>query len=137
MPSSQQNQHQAVTPNLYRLTGHRVHVTFTTTSIDGKPSLSYQDAHQSKSFRGDEVRIVECDLGSLVSVTLQNTPDVGSTTLSLMIPRTQITHGQHASLRTYCITTLHSTSFAPAAVHGQMESYEALDLHGTAQHVMF
>jgi hypothetical protein len=133
MPQAQPS----VTPNLYHLTGHRLHVTYSTSSIDGKPMLSYQDAHEHKSFRGDEIRTVECDLGTLVSVTLQMTVDVGSTSLSLLIPRMQIHAGTSAAVRTECLTTLRSTPFAPMIVHGQMDTYSVVSLHGTAQHVNF
>ena len=47
-----------VTPNMYHLSGHSLHVTYTTTSLDGQPTMSYQDAHQAKSFHGDQLRIV-------------------------------------------------------------------------------
>lgn len=127
---------QTVSPNLYHLSGHHLHVTYSTSSIDGKPILSYQDSHQSKSFKGDQIRTVECDLGTLVSVTLHVTVDVGSTTFSLFIPRMRIAQGESASVRTDCVTTLHSMPFAPV-VHGQLDTYTVVTLHGTAQHVVF
>lgn len=128
---------QTVTPNLYHLSGHHLHVTYATSSLDGKPTMSYQDAHQSKSFRGDEIRAVECDLGTLVSVTLRSTPDVGSTSLSLFVPRMRITAGTTASVNTECVTTLHSMPFAPQAALGQIDTYHVVAVHGTAQHVQF
>jgi hypothetical protein len=128
---------QTVTPNLYHLTGHHLHLTYSTSGIDGKPSLAYQDAHDAKSFRGDEIRAVECDLGTLVSVTLRMTPDLGSTTLSLLIPRMRIAQGTSATVRTECVTTMHSTSIAPQFLHGQLDTYSVTNLHGTAQSVMF
>ena len=42
-----------VTPNLYQLSGKHLHVTYTTTGLDGRPTLTYQDAHQGKSFKAD------------------------------------------------------------------------------------
>jgi len=126
-----------VTPNLYHLSGHHLHVTYSTSSIDGKPLLSYQDAHEHISFKGDEIRAVECDLGTLVSVTLRMTVDVGSTSLSLLIPRMRIIAGSSAAVRTDCVTTLHSTPFAPMVIHGQMDTYSVVSLHGTAQHVAY
>lgn len=126
-----------VTPNMYQLSGHHLHVSFTTTGIDGKPHLTYQDAHQSKSFRGDEIRVVECDLGTLVSVTLRMTVDMGSTSFSLLIPRMQITQGTTAAVHTYCITTLHRFSIAPQLDQGQLDTYTVVNLQGTAQFVVF
>jgi len=128
---------QTVTPNMFQLSGHHVHISYTTTGIDGKPSLSYQDAHNGKSFRGDEIRAVECELGTLVSVTLRLTPDAGGTSLSLLIPRMRINQGEHAQVRTECITTMHRFSIAPQLLHGQLDTYSVVALAGTAQYVVF
>src|SRR5262249_36064880 len=128
---------QTVTPNLYHLRGHHLHLTYATSGIDGKPSMSYQDTHESKSFRGDEIRTVECDLGTLVSVTLRMTVDVGSTTLSLFVPRIRIAQGTTATVNTECVTTIHSMPFAPQAAQGQLDTYHVIPVHGTAQQVMF
>lgn len=126
-----------VTPNLFQLRGSHLHVTYATTGIDGRPSLTYQDAHLGKSYRGEDVRVVECDVGSLVSVTLRMTVDMGSTSFSLLIPRMRISQGEAATVHTECITTLHSTSIAPQALHGQLDTYHVAVLQGTAQHVVF
>jgi hypothetical protein len=128
---------QTVTPNLFQLTGSHLHLTYTTTSIDGKPTLTYQDAHHGKSFRGDEIRAVECDLGTLVSVTLRMTVDAGSTSLSLLIPRMRINQGEHVAVHTDCVTTVHRFSIAPQLLHGQLDTYSVTALHGTAQSVVF
>ena len=126
-----------VTPNLYQLRGQHLHVTYTTTSIDGHPTLSYQDAHLAKSFRGDEIRAVECDLGTLVSVTLRMTVDVGSTSFSLFIPRMRVVPATNTALNTYGVTTIHSTPFAPQVSQGQLDTYSIVALHGTAEAVDF
>jgi len=126
-----------VTPNLFHLSGHHLHVTFSPSGNDGKPQLTYQDSHQSKSFKGDEIRMVECDLGMLVSVTLRMTVDVGSTTLSLIIPRMRISPVSVAAVHTDCITTVHSTPFAPQVIQGQADTYTVTSLRGTAQAVAF
>lgn len=126
-----------VSPNLYHFIGHHLHVTYSTSSIDGKPTMSYQDSHQSKSFRGDEIRAVECDVGTLVSVTLRMTPDVGSTSLSLFVPRIRIAQGATAQVHTECVTTLHSMPFSAQAALGQLDTYHVVAVHGTAQHVAF
>ena len=126
-----------VTPNLYQLSGHHLHVTYASSGIDGKPHMTYQDTHHSKSFKGDEIRTVECDLGTLVSVTLRMTVDVGSTTLSVLIPRMRISTTGAYAVHTECITTVHNTSFAPQTLQGQLDHYTVTSLRGTAQAVAF
>ena len=132
---------QTVTPNLFQLTGHaglhHLHITYATSGIDGKPSMTYQDAHEGKTFRGDEIRTVECDLGSLVSVTIRMTVDSGSTSLSVFIPKMRINQGEHAAINTDCVTTVHRFSIAPQLLHGQLDTYSVAALHGTAQFVVF
>jgi hypothetical protein len=122
---------------MFQLSGHHLHVAYTTTSIDGKPTLSYQDAHSGKSFRGDEIRTVECDLGLLVSVTLRLTPDAGGTSFSVLIPHMRINQGEHAAVHTECITTMHRFSIAPQLLHGQLDTYSTVALTGTAQFAVF
>jgi hypothetical protein len=136
-PSAQPSGTPTVTPNLYQLSGHHLHVTYSTTSFAGKPTMTYQDAHQSKSFTGDEIRTVECDLGTLVSVTLRMTVDVGSTSLSVVIPRMRVSPAGVAAVHTECITTVHSTPFAPQTIQGQADTYTITTLQGTAQAVAF
>ena len=136
-PTSQSSGTPTVAPNLYQLSGHHLHVTYSPSGIAGKPTLTYQDSHQSKSFKGDEVRTVECDVGTLVSVTLRMTVDVGSTTLSMVIPRMRISPVSVAAVHTECITTVHHTPFAPQTVQGQTETYTVTSLNGTAQAVAY
>ena len=128
---------QTVTPNLFQFSGPHLHVTYTTSSLDGKPTMTYQDAHEGKSFRGDEIRAVECDLGMLISVTLRMTIDSGSTSLSVFIPRMRINQGEHAAVHTDCVTTVHRFSILPGLMHGQLDTYNVTALHGTAQFVVF
>jgi len=126
-----------VTPNSYQLSGPHLHVSYTTTSISGKPTMTYQDAHEGRSFIGDEIRTVECDLGTLVSVTLRLTPDAGATSFSLVIPHMRITQGTTGAVQTEGITTMHRFAFAPQLLHGQLDSYKVVALHGTAQSAVF
>jgi hypothetical protein len=126
-----------VIPNVYELSGSHLHVTYATTSFGGLPTMTYQDAHQGKSFRGDEIRTLECDLGTLVSVTLRETPDAGSTSFSLFVPRIQINQSTIGTVHAEGVTTLHRFSIAPQLQHGQLDTYNIVALHGTAQFVVF
>jgi hypothetical protein len=126
-----------VTPNLYQLQGKNLHVTYSTSGIDGRAHFSYQDTHQSLSFRGDEIRTQETEIGTLVSVTLRRTVDTGSTSFSVLIPTVNLEQGHSAPLSTEGITTIHRFSVVPAFNKGQTELYSAATLRGTAQFVLF
>ena len=59
-----------VAANMFSLTGGGLHVSYSTSGIDGKPHFSYQDATRSLSFSGDEIRKLEGDLATVVSVSM-------------------------------------------------------------------
>jgi hypothetical protein len=126
-----------VTPNLFHLTGSHIHITYSTSSSQGTPTMTYQDAHRAMSFQGDEIRAVECDLGTLVSVTLRMTIDTGSTSLSVFIPRVRLEQGTIVAIHTDCVTTIHRFSVIPSFNLGQLDTYSVAPLHGTAQFVVF
>ena len=67
-------------PTMYQLHGAGIHVSYSTTSISGKPLLSYHDAFQVKNFSGDQINTLQTDIGSLVTVVIHITVDSGSTT---------------------------------------------------------
>src|SRR3954451_6585767 len=95
--------------NHFSLSGRGVRVDFSETSISGRPLLTYQDTVRTLNFIGDGIRINEVpDIGSIVSVTLSITPDVGSTTFSVLIPHVTVSGPNgSASISTYGITTMH------------------------------
>ena len=125
-------------PNLFHLQGGGIHVTYSTSSFGGKPSFSYQDANGSHNFSGDQINVVQTNIGSLVTVVIRLTVDSGSTSFSVLIPIVNLTGpGQSALLHTEGITTIHRFSIIPAFLHGQIELYQATPLSGTASQVVF
>jgi hypothetical protein len=122
-------------PNSYDLSGHHLHITYSTSGIDGKPHFSYQDLHQTLDFSGDQIRLVETEIGALVSVTIRLTVDTGGTSFSLLIPRVNIPGEQTVPIRTEGVTTLHKFTLVPAA--GQRDFYTVTPLTGTARRVSF
>jgi hypothetical protein len=126
-----------VAPNLFHLSGRHVHVDYASSGIDGRPSVSYQDAFRSVQFRGDELGVVETPAGTLVTVTIVRTVDAGSTSFSVVVPRMNIDAGTPSPLSTVGITTIHRFSLVPALDRGQLDTYSVTRLHGTAQAVEF
>ena len=43
-------QTQTVEPNNFELSGNDIHITYSTSGIDGKPHFSYQDLHLTPQF---------------------------------------------------------------------------------------
>ncbi|MBR0873971.1 hypothetical protein JQ633_26670 [Bradyrhizobium tropiciagri] len=123
-------------PNLYELSGHGIHVTYSTSSITGKPLFSYHDAVQTRSFSGDEIQTQSSMLGSLVSVFLMRTIDGPSTSFTLLVPGVRLPTSEIASISTEGITTLHKFSIIGPPL-GQTELYTLHRLQGTARFVVF
>jgi hypothetical protein len=127
-----------VPANMFSLTGGGLHIGYSTTSIDGKPRMTYQNPMRSLSFQGDEIRKVEGDLGTVVSVTIVRTIDSGSTTFSLLVPNVILPAPfSNVSIYTDGITTHHAFSIVPALNQGQRDFYEVTRLQGTASNVAF
>ncbi len=125
------------TPNLYRLStpqgvSPEVCVDFATAAGGAIPGLRYESHGQTQTFSKDEVRVTECDLGALVSVTLNKTVDSGSVTFSLLVPPVNLGPTNQAPVHTYGVRTLHRLSTIPAFNEGQADSYTIIPLDGSA-----
>jgi hypothetical protein len=129
---------QFVSANMFNLAGGGLHVSYSTSGIDGKPHLTYQDGFRSLNFAGNEIRLVECDLGTVVSVSIVRTVDAGSTSFSVLIPRVNLPAPfTSLSVSTEGVTTHHAFSIIPPFNHGQRDFYDVAPLHGTASNVAF
>jgi hypothetical protein len=125
------------TPNLYDLQGHNLHITYSTTSIDGKPRFQYHDNFQTLQFSGDQIRMLDSEIGTLVTVTIRLTPDLGSTLFTFLVPQVNLNQSTQSQITTFGITTLHRFSIAPQLDLGQTEHYTVAGLSGTAALVAF
>ena len=125
-------------PNLFSLHGRHVSVTYSTTSIDGTPRLSYQDPQRALSFSGEDIEVLDrTPLGSLVTVRLVVVPDLGTTTFTILIPQINAEPGLVTHVQTEGVTTINRQSFAPQLDKGQIQTYTTVCLTGTAQLVDF
>lgn len=122
-----------VLPNMFSVAGSGVTVTLTLTGVTGQPVLTYQDSHQALNFTGDQIEIKDSELGQLASVTLVKSVDAGYTSFSLLLPRMNLVGGNH-QVETLGITAIHRTTIAGVG-HGQLTSYHAIRLQGTASQV--
>jgi hypothetical protein len=126
-------------PDHYQLSGGGISITYLPVGAGGLSHLQYQDPQRTLNFNGDQIRKVDVpDIGSVVSVTLTLTVDSGSTTFSVLIPKTTLpsTTGASAQIRTEGITTVHRFSLVPAFNLGQDELYTVTPLRGSASNVI-
>ena len=125
------------TPNLYRLHGNNLQVTYSTSGFDGKPHLQYHDTFQTLHFSGDQIRTLSTEIGTLVTVTIRMTVDTGSTAFTLLVPPVNLEESNIVDITTYGITTIRRFSIVPEFNQGQIDSYAVTELRGTAAHVVF
>ncbi|HEV3042197.1 MAG TPA: hypothetical protein VHA33_30840 [Candidatus Angelobacter sp.] len=126
------------TPNLFRLHGHNLQVTYSTSGFDGIPHLQYHDAFQTLHFSGDQIRTQPTEIGTLVTVTIRMTVDSGSTAFTLLVPNVNLEEETNmVDITTFGITTIRRFSIVPEFNEGQLDSYAVTELRGTAARVVF
>jgi hypothetical protein len=126
-------------PNLFQLAGGYTQITYSTSSITGQPQFHYQDQQRDVNVTGDEISSQETDaIGTLVTVTVEEIPDLHTLTVSLLVPQINLNEGNESPLSTPAILTTHRTSIGgPGLVEGQLQTYEVMALEGTASLVAF
>ncbi len=124
--------------NLYELHAKGLHITYSTSGLDGKPHLSYQNRKKTLNFTGDEIRTVGTEIGTLVSVSIVKTVDTGSTSFSLLLPAVNLDEiTLQAPIKIQGIVTEHKFSMIPTFNKGQRDNYKFVPLDGKAKFVNF
>jgi hypothetical protein len=130
-----------VEPNTYELNDFHgnLHVAFyvhnTTLPGSGRGHrVTYLDKTTSKEFLGDAVHITTTHIGRVVTVTIRQTPDSGSTSFTFLLPRVNLLleGSPRAPIETEGITTTHRLSPVYALNRGQRDVYSVMPLVGTA-----
>jgi len=127
---------QRAAPNLFEVGGEGIAITYSTTSIDGKPRFSYRKGRQTLNFAGKEIESLAIGIGTLVSVVIASTPDLSTTTFSLLLPAIQLPESKRQAFRTIGITTVTKTTIA-GPPPGVQQTYKTVALRGLAQSVDF
>jgi hypothetical protein len=123
-------------PNLFDLHGNGLTISLALSGLDGRPHFSYQDAHQSLNFTGDEITFEQTLLGDLATVVILRTVDAGSTTFTLLVPRVNLLGSSSHVIHTLGIATMQRTTIAGLG-HGQLTTYQTSRLRGSASQVQF
>lgn len=124
-------------PDLYDFTGTNLKISYSTTGIDGKARFSYKNGKTALNFSGDEIRTVETEIGTLVSVTVSMTVDTGSTSFSVLIPKVNLDSKLKSTVKAQGFLTEHKFSMIPNFSTGQRDIYKVYPLTGTAKFVVF
>jgi len=128
-----------IQPNRFVLQSHdgKTKVDYETTSFIGQPTLNLtQGAGPIRHFSGSQIRRVNTEIGTLVSVTTQLTVDTGSTSFSVLIPAITLTSiTDHQNLTTEAIVT-HHTGPNSVPITGVHETYTFIPMTGQASFVL-
>lgn len=128
---------QKIIPNQYELQGPGVRISYSTSSIAGKPQLSFTKGRKTLNFTGDEIGLLDTTIGALITVTIATTPDQSFTSFSFLLPTIELSkESAKQSFRTIGITTIHKTTIA-GPIQGVQQVYKSVQLRGTAGKVQF
>ena len=123
--------------NLFELSGDDILVTYSSSSFAGSPLFSYRDGSINRQFRAEEIRSVETEIGKLLTVTIEQIPDLRTVTFTLVLPAVTVlsgsagTHIQVPGIKTTTYTTITGPPLGPE------KAYSLVNLRGTAQVVVF
>ena len=120
-------------PNLFDVQGDGVTISYSTSSIRGIPLFNYQDEDQTVNRSGDEIRTEETEIAMLVTIDLEQIPDAREVTVTLFLPRIVLQPGSTET----ALATIGVRTAAARRIEGQMQTYQALNLSGTARLVAF
>jgi hypothetical protein len=127
-----------VEPNLYELAGDGTQITYSTSSIDGSPQLSYTGTKGEHSFSGDEIRTLRSELGTEVSATLEDVADLHVVTVTVLLPEMWVAERAGQEVRTMAIlTTKEEPLTAEIGMPAVREQYAVVPVHGEGRRVDF
>jgi hypothetical protein len=125
-------------PNLFLLSSRNILIRYQTTSLQGSPEFHYEDGRVNIDRRGDEIRTDDTSIGQLVTVVVEQVPDLETVTFSVVLPAVNLQERTPASLSTLGVVTRDMTTIGgPGLIVGQVQTYDAVELKGTAQLVQF
>lgn len=128
-----------IQPNRFILQSNdgKTKVDYETSGFTGQPSLNITEAPGPiRHFSGSQIRKVDTEIGTLVSVTTRLTIDTGSTSFSVLIPAISLaTITDDKKFTTDAIITSHTgpNSVPSTGVH---ESYQFIPMKGEATFVL-
>lgn len=119
-------------PGVFILRGGDLHIIFAPSISYGQPHLEYRDSSRTLTFSGNQIRTLNTEIGTMVSVTIQLIADVGDTSFTLIVPRVNL-QSPEIQIHTFGVTTHHRTPFILIPNQGQTETYKVTELQGVVQ----
>jgi hypothetical protein len=125
-----------IAANTFMLHNRRISVAFSATSITGQPLVQFKDRQHEVSVRGDEIRVVETEIGTLVTITLEPDADAGGLLFTLLVPRVVLASANaEQTVATQGFYT-RSRLFPRLPASAQLQTYDVQELRGSASLVV-
>ncbi|MEH2405352.1 hypothetical protein [Nostoc sp.] len=124
-------------PNEFELQGEGIYIKYSL--LNGVPQIDYKTQNISIRFNGDQIKTLDTDIGTLVTVIISKPPNsnLGGNIvkLSLLLPIINLVIGtRETSVQTEAILITQKTSGSiRTPLFGQLQSYQTLRLRGTAR----
>jgi len=119
--------------NLFELSRGRSSITYTASDIGGEPQVNYD----GRTFRGAEVRRQKTELGTLVTVTLEATPDLEMRLLTIVLPQVQVKNGTPEKVSAPVVFTRVELSIGGLPLHpGPVQTYDVKIYSGKASFIV-
>lgn len=121
--------------NTFELNGENLRITYSAQGNAGQPVLTYEDPDTDKTFQKSDIRILDTEIGQLVTVTLQIGIDQGTRMLTLLLPTVTVAQ---ASAPVVIKAKAILTTFPKVVgtnLPGADETYRVESLHGSAQFI--
>jgi hypothetical protein len=114
-------------------------ISYSRTSITGKPLLVYRDAELDLNFSGAEITRTPTPVGELVTITLEEVVDAFVRRFTLVVPTIRIQSAASVEFSTFGFETIdRSVAFVPApGPRGVLQHHRIHQLRGTAQAIDF
>ena len=119
--------------NKFVLKHHHIEVDYTIGITPGLPALTYMDGGTTKTFTAAEITTNETGLGTLVSVALVTSIDVGGERFGFFLPQLDVPSGRTELFATVGVYDKFS---GPDSVPRRPQSWSCIELHGTARAVI-
>ena len=119
-------------PNVYQLAGDGIQITYTVSNTNGEAQLDYHDAQGGRTFTGNQISSERSLLGTLVTVFLLQTVDMGSTTLTLVVPGVNLGNTTAQPIETFAVVTTNLFSILEMHKPRQTQAYHVYALQGMA-----
>jgi hypothetical protein len=128
-----------IQPNRYLLQSQdgRTKVDYETSGFNGQPFLNLtQGPGPIRHFAGSQIRTLNTEIGTLVTVTTAVSVDTGSTSFSILVPAISLKAiSDHQTFATEAITTSHSGPNSVPST-GVLETYQFIPMTGDASIVL-